>query len=142
MLKVEIKSKMRPAGIEPTATAWKAVMLPLHQGLWILSHIFTITRCGNWDHDHNLLRTNDWFNQPSAYLQQQSHHSDTNIHSAPVTWNQWFYLHWYYLILSYQYIRKPLTLQWCPIGDTDPLHQFVASNLEKQGCPKHMVTYG
>ena len=47
MLTVEITSKMRPAGIKPTATAWKKVMLPIHQGRWILWHIFTRTRSDN-----------------------------------------------------------------------------------------------
>ena len=77
-----------------------------------------------------------------TYLQQKFYHSHTNIYSLPTTWNQWFCLHWYNLILSYQHIWKPLTLQWCPIEDTDTLHQCLESKLEKKGCPKHMVIYG
>ena len=51
-----------------------------------------------------------------SYPQRQFYHSHTNIYSVSATWNQWFYLHWSDLILSYQHIWKPLTLQWCPIG--------------------------
>ena len=144
-LKVDITSKMSPAGIEPTATAWKAVMLTLHprtlivvtylnyHSTWLIKPTTTQLR---------VVRSNDWPNWADAYLQLHFYHSHTNIYSDPATWNQWFYLHWSNLILSYQHIWKTFTLQWCPIEDTDPLHQFLAFNLLNKGCPKHMVTYG
>ena len=80
-----------------------------------------------------VMRSADWSNRADAYHQQKFYHSDTNIYSVPATWNQWFCLHWSNLILIYQHIWKLLTLKCFLIEDTDNLHQFVASNLEKKG---------
>ena len=89
-----------------------------------------------------LVRSIDWANRADAYLLHQIYHSHTNIYSVPATWNQWFCSHLSNIILIYQHIWKPLTLQWCPIENTNPLHLFVAANLEKKGFLKKMVTYG
>ena len=89
-----------------------------------------------------VVRSTDWPDWANVYILHQLYHSSNNIHSDPAIWDQLFYLHWSNLILSYQHICKPLTLQWRPIEDTDPLRQSLAYNLEKKGGPKHTVTYG
>ena len=116
-------------------------MLPLHQGHSDHIHIDSISK--NLHIEPTIITLTillyiHWPNWDYTYLHRHliNHKATVYLKIKPI-----IVFSLVNLIVSYQNTWKPLTLQCCPIEDNDPLHQFVTSNLEKNGCPKHIVTY-